>query len=341
MKRLLLILAIAACGGPPKTQHPQLPEDKPPEAPATEVKWNELDGNVKDISVKSDDQTQVASIKQLLAELVGKPLDRGRLRASLAQIVGSAGVADASIEGVQQADGIQLVITVRPQPSLHGLTAHEVGGQDIPLSGALATATGMPLDPSLLQKVVAQLRDAYLARGFTDVTIAWKQTDVATKAVDVVIEVTPGKASTVSSVAFKGNKKVPAKDLDKAAAIAKGAPFAQDAIDRAVLAIQVLYFDRGFINVLITAPKPAGGPGVATFEIAEGDQYHVGKLDFKGDDAKKYLALMGLKSGDVFSRAKIQAGLEKVQTELKKPVEPVTHVDPAKKTVDLSLEVRQ
>lgn len=340
MKRLLFLL-LAACGGADHSQHPQLPEDKPAEtAPPTDVTWRELDGAVKKITVKSDDQTQVAAIDQLLADLVGKPLDRQKLRGELAQIVGSRGVADASIEGIQLADGVELVVTVRPQPALHAITAHEAGGAEIPLPGALATATGMPLDPQLLQKVVAEIRDGYLAKGYVDVQVTWKQAEVATKAVDVAIEATPGKASTITGVAFKGNKKLAAKDLEKQAAIAKGSPFSTDAIDRAVLALQTFYFDRGFINVLITAPKPSGGPGVATFEIAEGDQYRVGKLSVSGTgDDKKNLALVAVKAGDVFSRSKIQAGIEKLQQTLQKSVEPVSSIDPAKKTIDLELKV--
>ncbi|HEY0254435.1 MAG TPA: POTRA domain-containing protein, partial [Kofleriaceae bacterium] len=214
------------------------------------------------------------------------------------------------------------------------------GGADIPLPGALASATGLPLDPQLLEKVVYELRDGYLAKGYTDVAVAYQQTEAAPKQVDIAITVTPGKASTVTAVAFKGNKKVAAAALDKTAAIAKGSPYSDDAIDRAMLALQTYYYDHGFVNVIIMPPKPAGGPGPATFEITEGDQFRVGAVTLTGiDDAKKYLAMLPLKKGDVFSRAAIQTGIEKIQTALQKRVEPVTHVDAAKHTIDLDLQV--
>jgi outer membrane protein insertion porin family len=342
MKRLLFLLA--ACGGPPTTVDlPALPTGSATTAPPpSEVAWSELDGNIKTVTVKSDDPTQVASVKQLLAGEIGKPLDRRRLRGELSQIVGSKGIADATASAIQLADGVELVIAVKPQPALHALTAHEVGGADIPLLGQLATATGLPLDPTLLDQVVDGLRIDYLAKGFTAVSATWKQTDVAGHQVDVAIEVTPGKATTVTSVAMKGNKKLKQADLAKLVTIAPSSPFISKAVDNAVDALVAYYQDHGFLNVTITAPAPTGGPAVATFAINEGDQFRLGKLEITGvppEDAKKYLAMLAMKKGDVFSRSTIQKGIDKIHAAVAKEVDPITHLDIVKKTIDLELAV--
>jgi len=344
VKRLLLVLA--ACGGGGGAQlTPTLPSTgSATTGPPPQVKWNELDGTVKSVTVKSDDQTQVVTIKQLLAGEVGKPLDRPRLRGELGKLIGAKGIADVDADAIQLEDGIELVVTVTPQPALHALTAHELGGADIPLPGQIATATGLPLDPILLDAVVNQLRTQYLAKGFTEVAATWKQTDAAAHQVDVAIEVTPGKASTVTTIAMKGNKKVKQADLVKAigALLTPSSPFNADAVDRAVLALTTYYYDNGFINVTIATPKPTGGPSPATFDIVEGDQFHVGKVEITGvppEDAKKYLAMLAVKKGDIFSRSKIQAGLEKVQIAVAREVDPITHLDITKKTIDLEFAV--
>lgn len=346
MKRLLFLLA--ACGGSQApVETPTLSTGSATTTAATEVTWSELDGAIKVVTVKSDDQTQVASVKLLLAGEVGKPLDRRRLRDELSQLVGSKGIADATATAIQLADGIELVITVRPEPALHALTAHEAGGADIPLPGQLATATGLPLDPNVLDAVVNQLREQYLAKGFTAVTATWKQTeakqtDTAAHQVDVAIEVTPGKASTVTSVAMKGNKKLKQGDLVKVVTIGPNSPFNSDAMDRAVVALTTYYYDHGFINITVTAPVPAGRPAVATFVITEGDQFRLGKVEVTGvpaADARKYLAMLSIKKGDVFSRSAVQKGIQKIQAAVAKEVDPITHLDIAKKTIDLELAV--
>jgi outer membrane protein insertion porin family len=342
MNKLLFLLA--ACGNAPQHVDTPLPPVNGSAAPvvATKVAVSELDGNIKTITVKSDDQTQAQSLKSLLAPEVGKPLNRARLRDELDQVFGTKGIADITVDAVQLDDGIELVLAIKPQPALHSLTAHEAGGADLPLPGQLATATGLPLDPLLLDAVVTQLREDYLAKGYTDVSATWAQTTLPTHQVDVAIEVNPGKATTVTSVAMKGNKKLKQADLVKAVAVPVNAPYSAEVMDRAVLVLTTYYYDHGFINVQVSPPAPSGGAGAATFTIIEGDQYRIGKLDITGvtpAEAKKYLAMLKLKKGDVFSRASITNGLEKIQADAKRAVEPITKLDPDKHTIDIELQL--
>ncbi|MEO8554014.1 MAG: POTRA domain-containing protein [Kofleriaceae bacterium] len=344
MKRLIFVL-LAACGGGGGGGQltPTLPSTGSG-GPAPEVAWKDLEGNVKTITVKSDDQTQVAAAKQMLAAELGKPLDRERLRDELSTVLQIKGVGDATAGAVQLADGIELVVTLVPARALHALTAKEVGGGDVPLPGQLATATGLPLDPALLSAVVAQLREQYLAKGFTDVAVTWNQADAGTNQVDVAIAVTPGTATTITAIEFKGNAHAKKGDLLKTldGTLAASSPWNTDRVDRATLLLTAYYFDHGYINVAVEAPKPSGGAASATFAITEGDQFRIGKISVSGvpeADAKKYLALVTAKKGDVFSRAVVQQGIVKIQEAVRAQVEPVTNIDPKKKTIDLELKV--
>jgi len=344
VKRLVFVL-LAACGGHTgNTDHPTLPPVTTPTGPAPEVAWNQIEGSVKTVTVKSDDTTEAAAAKQMLAGEVGKPLDRARLREELTQVLGIKGVGDVTASAVQLADGVELVVTLVPSRNLRGLTAKEVGGQDIPLPGLLSTAAGLPLDPSLLSKVVAEVRAEYLAKGYTDVQVAWKATDVEKNQVDVSIEITPGKATTITTVEFKGNAHAKKTDLLKAmeGTVVASSPWNNDLVDRALLQLSSYYYDHGFINVAVDPPKPSGGSAPALFTIIEGDQFRLGKIDVKGvpdADAKKYLAMVTLKKGDVFSRKSMQDGIIKIQNTAQTQVEPVTNIDPKKKTIDVTLDL--
>ncbi|HET9989083.1 MAG TPA: POTRA domain-containing protein [Kofleriaceae bacterium] len=344
MKRLALV-ALAACGGGGATgDRPTLPPVTTPTGPAPEVAWNQLEGAIKTVTVKSEDATEVAAAKQMLAAEVGKPLDRARLRGELAQVLGIKGVGDVSASAVQLADGVELVVTLAPARTLHALTAKEAGGQDIALPGLLSTAAGLPLDPALLAKVVEELRAEYLAKGFTDVQVAWKDADTGSNQVDVSIEITPGKATTITTVEFKGNAHAKKTELLKAieGTLVPSSPWNNDLVDRASLLVSAYYYDHGYINVAVDTPKPSGGSSPATFAITEGDQFRVGKIDVKGvpdADAKKYLAMVTVKKGDVFSRKLMQDGILKIQTAAQTQVEPVTNIDAKKKTIDVTLDL--
>jgi len=344
VKRLVLVLLAACGGGAGNTDRPTLPPVTTPTGPAPEVAWNLLEGAVKTVTVKSDDATEAAAAKQMLAGEVGKPLDRARLREELTQVLGIKGVGDVNASAVQLADGVELVVTLVPSRNLRGLTAKEVGGQDIPLPGLLSTAAGLPLDPTLLAKVVAEVRAEYLAKGYTDVQVAWKATEVEKNQVDVSIEITPGKATTITTVEFKGNAHAKKTELLKAmeGTVVASSPWNNELVDRASLQLSAYYYDHGYINVAVDPPKPSGGAAPALFTIIEGDQFRLGKLDVKGvpdTDAKKYLAMVTLKKGDVFSRKSMQEGIIKIQNTAQTQVEPVTNIDAKKKTIDVTLDL--
>jgi outer membrane protein insertion porin family len=343
VKRAALVVLVA-CSGAAKPPIEQPPIDTGPPPPGPVVDWQKLVGSIKTITVTSADATLVPKAKELLAPETGKPIDRRRLRGELAQILALKGVADVEASAKQLDDGIELVVALAPQPTLHALYARETGGADIPLPGQLATATSLPIDPVLLDSVTTMLREQYLSKGFTDVAAAWKQTESGKGEADVTIEVTPGKASTITTVEMKGAAHAKKGELEKLIVedAAPGRAFEGDHIERAALVITAFYYDRGFVNVKIDTPKPAGGPAPAVFTITEGPQFKLGKIEIKGvsaDDAKKYRAMVKAKTGDVFSRSVLAEAIQKIQEDAKAVVTPLTDVKTDKKLIDLTIEI--
>lgn len=336
MKKLLFVV-LAACGGAPAPAA-QAPEAKPaaPAAPV-DVAWDQLAGPIKDVEVKTADATLAAKGREVMASLVGKELDRTLVRETANKLFALPGVADVLVRGVQLADGIRLEIDVTPQPTVHAITA----SPGVTLPGQVVAANGLPLDPVLLDRITRELRDKYLDNGYVDAQARWSTKPVGNQ-VDVSIEVTPGTAIVVDKVAFQGNVHVKSDELAKAIAadVAKGVPWNSAKVEHAELALTGYYFDRGYVNVTVAPPAPSTS---VTFEIKEGDQFRIGKLsikDAKPADEKKLLALLGVKKGDIFSRAAMTNGMKKLQDATKSTdVTPVTKVDAAKKTIDVEFEL--
>lgn len=335
MRRLLFVLA--ACGGS-AAPAPQAPAPKV-EVPAgpVDVAWDQLVGPIKDVSVKAADAALGAKAQAVMAGEVGKDLDRTRLRETTAKLFALPGVADVLVRGIQRADGISLEIDVTQQPTVHAITA----SPGITLPGQVAAANGLPLDPGLLDALVRELRERYLANGYVDAQVRWSTKPVGDQ-VDVLIDVAPGAAIVIDKVDFKGNAHAKSDELAKtiAADVAKGVPWNDDKVEHAALLLTGYYFDRGYVNVTVAAPKPSTS---VTFDIKEGDQFRVGKLsikDAKPADEKKLLAALGVKKGDIFSRSAMTAAMKKLQDATKAVnITPQTKVDAAKKTIDVEFEL--
>lgn len=349
MRRTGLVLVFAvACGGAPPPVEPDIPPPQKPAPTPTVIEWSKLVGPVKSVDVHAADAALVTKVQDIMKPAIGHPIDRRDLRALLYTIYEQPDVADVTAKAQQFEDGVKLVLDIAPEPVLHALALHEVGGQDITLPAALGSAIGQPVDPELLDAVGGQLRDKYLEAGYADAAIAWKQTTIGSNAVDEAIDVTPGHASVITGVQFKGNAHARSADLVKALGdgFKASSPWNVDVIARGTLLLTSYYFDHGYVNVAVDEPQPPGAPGPVVYTITEGDQFRVGKIEVTNAspaDAKKYLALVGVRQGQIFNRTAISDGLAKINKVLGQGMHavPLTNIDAKKKLVDLKLDIQK
>jgi hypothetical protein len=313
----------------------------------TPVKWSELTGKVQSLRITGAGDALRKDIDNIFAPTKGKALDEtvGELPGKVMKL---SGVAEVVVSGVQTKAGIDLLVDVKPQPTMKKLTAIEKGGKTIAL-GIGAPATGGALDPLRIQSLASTLRSRYVENGFFDVAVTWRA-DTVTGGVEVVIEVVPGTAATIGGVAFKGAT-VSAKTLEAQVAkyLVLGQPATSDKLDVAALTLSAYYWDLGYANVKVKSPKPTAGRNVIAFEITEGPQFRIGTIDVKGDvpatDHAKLKTLFGIKTGDLFNRTAIADGRNRVADALiaagKRNVNvlPLTKVDLPNKKINFTLEV--
>jgi len=352
MRAIVLCVALAACGGA-SGSHPARPVQSPtggskPTTPTPgPAATAELTGSVKKVRVEGVGGSLQDQVVTALASTIGKSLDPDRLRALLVDVSNLPGVADVSVDGVQLADGIELVVAVSPQPTIRRLTAVEVGGNPIAL-GIAAIPDGTVLDPKRLQTLIGSLRDRYVTSGHFGVEVAWRRVD-AGAGIDVVIEVTPGPASTIASIKFEGNtiaSTVLAAQIDKLLVV--GEPVVVHKIELAGQALAAFYWDRGYANVKVISPEPASGPNTLVFKVEQGPVFRMGTITITGvpkAEHAKHLKAFGVKKGDVFNRTAIAKGRQRIVDALAaigKPdaiVLPLSKVDISKRTIDLTLEI--
>ena len=112
-----------------------------------------------------------------------------------------------------------------------------------------------------------------------------------------------------------------------------------------------LYYDRGFLNVRVDAPKKVratDGVTAITFTIVEGPAFRIGTLKTRGVDAateKEVLAKVTTKPAQVFARGKLEKDVEAIRAMLRERgkrntrVESETDLDRKKAVVDVTLAI--
>jgi outer membrane protein insertion porin family len=288
----------------------------------------------------------------------GDTFTADRVRADLEGLLRLGTFDDASAYGlrVRQGEGVVLFYALhdRPRVAQIGFEGAKVLG-DATLSAKLPIERGGPFDPVRVTTIAQAVREEYRLRGYDSCRVVVVTEPVPSVAgassVRVRIKVDEGPLSRLSKIEFRGNQAVPEADLRKVAALKVGQPFVQDEVDRALLELSALMYDRGLVQMRVNVEPSAKDPSGAvplTFVVEEGAVHTIGALHvtklgamFERELLDKVLRA---RPKQVFSRSALVADMERVKAFFAKrgqsvEIVPLTEVDSQKKTVALTLQI--
>ncbi|HWZ83315.1 MAG TPA: POTRA domain-containing protein [Terriglobales bacterium] len=163
----------------------------------------------------------------------------------------------------------------------------------------------------LAQVASIEFMPVCLHRGYLKASFADAQARVVSQAegeveVDAILPLTPGKVYSTSSVEWKGNKVIPADDLQRLIHLPNGQ--AADAVRLVsdLETVRKLYHGKGYMAAQIN-PKPVMDDERSTVHydlvVNEGDQYKMGEFEVAGLDSQARAHLQAawkLKEGDPY-----------------------------------------
>jgi outer membrane protein insertion porin family len=284
-----------------------------------------------------------AALGRVMRLRAGTTLTAEALRAELARIWETGFVDDITTEA--HARGV-LDIIVRERPIVTQVT---VAGASPPreVASELKRLQGERLAVTRLRAAAERAREQYVEAGFEDANIQYEVAPLPGNLVRVRFTIVEGLISRVGKLTFPGAKKVPEAELERTTGLTTGDVFEADGVARATLLLTQLYYDRGMIQVDVTAERGARGKDAAVpvaFTISEGDVFKLGKLrvSMPSDRAreKTFAAMLRVKPGSVFSRSALVADLERMRGAISGGlVEPETNIDLKAKTIGVTIVV--
>jgi outer membrane protein insertion porin family len=163
-----------------------------------------------------------------------------------------------------------------------------------------------------------QLLPVYHARGYLKASFSDPQPKVVRKPsenaegrrnqtiVDVVFAVTPGRQYKLKGIEWAGNHQLPTDTLQKMVRVQPGEPANTVRLEDNLKDIQELYGSRGYVAATIKSEAEfdeSAGTALIHLNVAEGNQYHMGELQFRGLDntlAEKLRNAWKIRPGDVY-----------------------------------------
>ena len=269
--------------------------------------------------------------------------------------------------------GVGLVFVVDEKPSIRRILfeGRDALGED-DIKGAVDIKPFTILNVESLRRNVGKLRELYLPKGFylAQVEHAVVPVPGSEHEVDIRFRFVEGEKVTVRQVSFIGNHALsddvlrgvmqtrPGHELSW---LMQSGTYKEDIVQADVFRLQGLYYDQGFVAVKIGTPQATISRDrrhiYLSIPIEEGDRFHVGEIEFTGDvelpasgegaavSAATLRPKLTISPNETFNRSQLFADMQALTDVYRDRgfayanVTPNSRVDPARRAVDLQMEV--
>jgi outer membrane protein assembly complex protein YaeT len=186
----------------------------------------------------------------------------------------------------------RVLFEIQPGPRYRGVELVFEGARGIPsreLKSVVKDAGLLAAIHTDQQRAADFLRDYYREQGYLDAQVEPPryELDDAARSGHVVVPVREGPAYRIGEIRFAGNSAYPDDRLRRAILINRGERYTPELRQQAYTRLQDLYWEKGYrdVDISFRLGKRAGeGRLDLNFQIAEGKQYIVQRIEVAGND---------------------------------------------------------
>ncbi|TLM66201.1 MAG: outer membrane protein assembly factor BamA [Deltaproteobacteria bacterium] len=326
--------------------------------------WAADEYQIADIEVAGNRRVKADSILGAISLHKGQIVTPAQIDEAIKAVYRIGRFSDVTAQ-VETRGGVQiLVLQVTERPLVRSVRFDgnkQLGTER--LQGVVTLKVPDIYDPYEVQKSVAAIKAEYVKDGYYAAEITPASEINADNEALVTFRIDEGNLVRVKDLRFEGNTVFSERELRRVMDTQEKWMFSwltgRGNYDEALLEqdlerIADQYFNQGYIRVKVRKPVISLVDDrrnmLILIQIDEGEQYRIGKLDAIGEliaGKDELLALLELRSGDVFSRELLRKGIGKISDLYADKgyayvnVAPLTRADDATKLIDLALEIEQ
>jgi len=260
---------------------------------------------------------------------VGRPYSDQAVEEDIRSLYNTGNISNVRIFGEPTADGVKVIVVIQAKAEVSEVVIQ--GASKVKESRLRKEITVKPKD-TLNEAAVEQDRqkiaDYYSTKGFTEVSVSAKsELDEKLGKARVVFVIDEGGKTAIRSVKFEGNSALKSSEIAKVVKtkpkslfniFSKAGRMNNELLDEDVKSIRELYQSKGYVDVQVSTPRvTADGERVdIVFPVAEGAQYHVGKVTYNGaavfspDEIAKTAKI---RTGEIYSPQAVRADVKSIQ----------------------------
>src|SRR3989449_1720735 len=262
------------------------------------------------------------SKERILAQMrtkVGQPYSDQVVEQDIETLYKTGSILNVRIFAQPEGNGVKVIVAVQTRSIVREIEidgAEQVKAKR--LRKEIKLKLNQPVNEQQLEEARQKIIEVYQGRGYNDVSVQFRVDAIDEKrgTARVVFTVNEGVKGAVRQVHFEGNQHFSEKVLRKQMKtrgktllyfLDKSGRLDEVQLEQDLDKIREWYQNHGYIDVQIKdvrKERTKNGPLILTIVIAEGPQYHVGKLTISGYHAtteEKIRALLKMKEGSVYS----------------------------------------
>jgi len=319
--------------------------------------------NIHKISILGNTKVEEGVIRGAIKSREGGPFSVEKVREDLRSIFDLGYFTDVQVDIKSTPQGKEVIFIVVEKPSLKDIVIkgnEKVKLDDIKEKMTLRTRSILNLDKA--KEDSEQIRKLYFSKGYYGVKVEYKVDYLETNEAVVTFTISEGPKGHIQKIIFKGNQNLKSSQLRKLmttkrrnifSIITKTGTLDEDVLKNDIQLLTAYYFDFGYLDAKISEPKlDLSNPKKIRIEIdiVEGPQYHLAKIDFKGDlltTKEALFKVLKLKRGAVYSNTAIRREINAITEQFANQgyayveINPETSVDSKNHLVDLTFEIEK
>ncbi|MGZ3493343.1 MAG: outer membrane protein assembly factor BamA [Thermodesulfobacteriota bacterium] len=319
--------------------------------------------NIYKIMILGNLKVEEGVIRGAIKSREGGPFSLEKVREDLRSIFDLGSFTDVQLDIKSTPQGKEVIFIVVEKPSLKDIVIK--GNEKVKLDDIkekMTTKTRTILNLEKVKEDSEQIRRLYFSKGYYGVKVEYKVDYLETNEAVVTFMISEGPKGHIRNIAFKGNQNIKSSDLKKLLTTKKRTIFSiitktgtldEDVLKNDVQLLTAYYFDHGFLEAKISEPKiDLSNPKKIGIEIniEEGPQYHLAKIDFKGDlltTKEALFKVIKLTRGAVYSNTAIRKDVNSLTEQFANQgyayveINPETSVDSQNHVVDLTFEIEK
>jgi outer membrane protein insertion porin family len=287
---------------------------------------------VRDIRVEGVQRTEAGTIFSYLPIKVGDRVDDERIADAVKALYATGFFRDVRLE----AQGDVLIVAVEERPTISSITF--VGNKEFDTDTIkkalkdIGIAEARIFDRSALERAENELKRQYITRGKYGAIIQTTVTPQERNRVAINFNITEGESTRIARINIVGTKAFGERELLDQMTLTtpgwftwytKNDQYSKQKLSADLEALRSFYQNRGYLEFNVDSTQVSITPDkqdiFITINVTEGPRYTVGDVRLAGDlvvPASDLEKLIRMKTGETFSREKLQASAKDISDRL-------------------------